>query len=74
MFGELQFTKIHMRSRNMGAQEEKNSWEENNKKTNQAAAKLTVNPENDNISQFDQELAAQCVGNSYMEDHIKPEL
>lgn len=58
----------------MGAQEKKNSWEENNKKTNQAAAKLTVNPENDNISQFDQELAAQCVANSYMEDHIKPEL
>jgi hypothetical protein len=35
----------------MGAQEKKNSREENNEKTTQAAAKLTVDPENDNISQ-----------------------
>lgn len=74
MFGELQFTKIHVRTEIWGPKKRRISWQENNKKTNQAAAKLTVNPENDNISQFDQELAAQCVGNSYMEDHIKPEL
>jgi poly-beta-hydroxyalkanoate depolymerase len=72
MFGELQFTKIHMRTEIWGPKKRRIP-EKRITKTNQAAAKLTVNPENDNISQFDQELAAQFVGNSYMEDHIKPE-